>query len=140
MTIAKLPRAASPSPSPWTRGGNRLEGRKEKSSEHVDLGFDLLGRHDMPLQFEFLGSETERETDELRQVEDRQVDFTAGLLGRAILVAVEIQMAQRAPRNHAIGALFPRLALMLRRPREPVCLVRGENREAATFSLACNIG
>src|SRR5260370_8012653 len=119
MTIAKLPRAASPSPSPWTRGGNRLEGRKEKSSEHVDLSFDLLGRHDMPLQFEFLGSETERETDELRQVEDRQVDFTAGLLRPPALVAGEIQMAQQAPRNHPIGPLSPPLPRLLPGPRQP---------------------
>src|SRR5260370_38408441 len=117
-----------------------MEGRKEKSSEHVAVGFDMLGRHDMPLQFEFLGSETERETDELRQMEDWQVDFTAGLLGRAILVSVEIQMAQRARRNHAMGALFPRLAGMLPGHRERVCLVRGGNREAAAFALAGNIG
>src|SRR5260370_2297150 len=109
MTIAKLPRAASPSPSPWTRGGNRLEGRKEKSSEHVDLGFDLLGRHDMPLQFEFLGSETERETDELRQGEDWQVGFTARLLCRAILGSVRIPIAHPARPYHSKGAPFRRL-------------------------------
>src|SRR5260370_26316189 len=109
MTIAKLPRAASPSPSPWTRGGNRLEGRKEKSSEHVDLSFDLLGRHDMPLQFEFLGSETERETDQLRQVEDRQVDFPSGLLRRTAPHVRVIQCPQPASTDQLMGALFPRL-------------------------------
>src|SRR5260370_24323291 len=107
MTIAKLPRAASPSPSPWTRGGNRLEGRKEKSSEHVDLGFDLLGRHDMPLQFEFLGSETERETDELRQGEDWQVDFTSGLPCRPNPVFRQISYAPPARPYHSKGAPFP---------------------------------
>ena len=43
----------------------------------------------------------------LRKVHDRQVDWLLGLLSRFRLVAVEIQMTQRARRYHRIRSPVP---------------------------------
>src|SRR3954447_17692892 len=71
---------------------------------------DPLGRGDVLLHPELLGLEAERQADELGEMEDGQAEIAVDDLGCLRLLHVQIEVAERAGRDQAIGVGVDRVA------------------------------
>src|SRR3954449_12040919 len=105
--------SASPPPNLIVQMGRLISpgrGRRMDRLARLDAAHDRLGPvddrgrlDDVALHPELLRLETEREAEELRQVQDRHVELAAdGALGERLL-QVEVEVAQRARRHEAVG-------------------------------------
>ena len=65
---------------------------------------------------ELVRVQAEGEADELGEVEDRQPEVAAGVALGQRLLEVEVQVAQRARRDEAVGLGVDRVAEVARRP------------------------
>src|SRR5581483_5934714 len=79
------------------------------------------------------------EADELGEVEYRHVDLCAGGLGGAVLLAVQVEVAERAGNHHGVGALGLGLVGVLGGHGEGVLVVDGSDGETAALALAGNV-
>ena len=77
------------------------------------------------------GLEAEGEADELRQVEDGEAELATDLLLGQRLLEVEVEVAQRAGGDQAVGLGVDRVADVASRLLERGRLVRRDDREAA---------
>src|SRR3954452_5694779 len=117
--------------------------RPASSSARLDAAHDRLGPvddrgglDDVALHPQLLGLETQREPEELRQVQGRHVELAAGgALGQRVL-QVEVQVAQRARRHEAVGVGVDRVAEVAPRLLERHLLVHRDDREPAALVLA----
>ena len=82
------------------------------------------------------GLEPEGEADELRQVEHRHPEVAADDLLGARLLQIQVQMAERARRDEAVGVGVDRVAEVAPRLLERRLAVHGDDREAAALVLA----
>ena len=108
--------------------------------EHLHFCFHCLGRNNVAFEVHFFRVEAQGQADELRQMQNRQVNFLPGLRFGSRLVAVEIEVTKRTRCHHKIGAFFFGLAGVFRHHRKGVFLVRRQYRKSTAFSLAANIG
>jgi hypothetical protein len=75
----------------------------------------LLRRDDVPVHPHLARVDAQRQTDHLRQMDDRQVDVVLRHLLRRRLLRVEVQVAQRARRHQRVRAQLLRLVDMAAR-------------------------
>ena len=97
----------------------------------TDVGFTTC----LPKPSSF-GVEPEGEADELRQVQHRHAELAAGEPLGERLLEVEVEVAQRARRDQAVGLGVDRVAEVAAGLLERGLLVHGDDREAAALVLA----
>src|SRR5258708_795285 len=90
---------------------------------------------DMPLELQLGVLEACRDADELREVEDRQLERLSRRLLELLLPCVEREVAERARRHHHVGPRFERLLDWLDQLAERGLLARLDDREAAALDL-----
>ena len=94
------------------------------------------GLDDVLVEPELLRLQPEREADQLRQVQHRHAERAADdLLGQRLL-EVEVEVAQRARRDEAVGVGVDRVAEVAAGLLERALLVHRDDREAAALVLA----
>ena len=83
----------------------------------LELRQHLARRDDVAVDAQLLRVDAQRQADELRQVQDRHLEpVDLGVLGRVRLLRVEVEVAERAGRDQAVGAFLLRLAEVVARP------------------------
>ena len=97
---------------------------------------DPLGRGDVLAHAELLRLEAEREADELRQVQDREAEVAVDDLGRLGLLHVEVEVAERAGGDQAVGAGVERVADVGAGLPQRGLAVHRDDREAAALAGA----
>ena len=111
------------------------------ASEHEEPGqtesFSVTGcdRDDVALELQLGAVEPGRDADELREVQDRHLEVLARLLAQLRLPRVEREVAERARRDHRVGAGLLRLLDRLDELGERDVLTRLDDREAAALDL-----
>src|SRR2546423_8739064 len=94
-----------------------------------------LHRDDVPLELQLVLLEPRRDADELRQMEDRQREVASGRLAQLRLPRAEREVAERARRDHRVGARLDRLLDRLDQLADRDLLARLDDREAAAPPL-----
>ena len=97
---------------------------------------DPLGRGDVLAHAELLRLEAERQADELRQVQDREAEVAVDDLGRLGLLHVEVEVAERAGGDQAVGAGVERVADVGAGLAQRGLAVHRDHREAAALAGA----
>ena len=105
----------------------RLYGRSFSTTGSIDTTWRLK------LQLGLL--EARRDADQLREVEDRHLEPLAGLRLELLLPRVEREVAERARRDHRVGAGLDRLLDRLDQLAERHLLTGLDDREAAALDL-----
>ena len=118
------------------RPSRRRSSRRRQATTDVDQSITDDGLTTCLFMPSSFGLEPEGEPEELRQVQDRHVQRPADDAGGQRLLEVQVQVAQRARRDQAVGLGVHRVAEVAARLLERVLLVHRDDREAAALVLA----
>src|SRR3990170_3457867 len=75
----------------------------------LNSGDDAVDRNEMPGEPEILRWNSHRESDQLRQMENGQVEGSLDGSSGPFLVDVQAHMAEGTGRHHEVGAVIPRV-------------------------------
>src|SRR5690242_18310301 len=122
----RLSAPSSPARSTAFSGGCQLR----------DLALHVAGLDDVLVHPELLGLEAERQPHELREVQHRHPEVALHELGGVRLLEVEIEVAQRARRDHAVRVRVDRVGDVAAGLPQRSRAVHRDQREAAALVLA----
>ena len=116
-----------------TRPPRLSDGSGRNRSEPL---FDPLGRGDVLAHAQLLRLGAERQADQLRQVQDGEAEVAVDDLGRLGLLHVEVEVAERAGGDQAVGAGVERVADVGAGLAQRGLAVHRDHREAAALAGA----
>src|SRR5579859_481608 len=117
---------------PMRRGRSAMVSSSSgESGRQLQALLDGLRADDVAVHPQVSGAEAQRHTNELGQMENGEIDGRLLLLCRVGLIAVEVEVAERARRDQALGSLALRLDHMVSGHLDRVVRVHGDDGKAA---------
>jgi hypothetical protein len=108
----------------------------QRATTDVDQSITRLRLDDVTSEAELLRRQPEREADELGEVEHRHAELATDDAGGERLLQVEVQMAERARRDDAVGVGVDRVAEVAAGLLQRGGLVHRDDREATALVRA----
>src|SRR5581483_3867847 len=115
----------------------RSERVEKRRWEALDLEFDFFerafGRNDVVVEAQLRRLEAEGQSEQLRQMEDRNVDLFLEHARGVGLLSVEVEMTERTRGDEKIGSLFLGLDDVVAAHRQGLVAVERYHRESAAL-------
>src|SRR5829696_22782 len=118
------------------RDAGRVSRRDLRRRELRGLALHVPRGHDVLAHPALLRLQAEREPDHLRQVQHRDPEVALDIAARRRLLQVEVEVAERARRDEAVGARVDRVGEVAARLAERCRAIHRDDREAAAFACA----